>query len=341
MKSSKPGLLIFRLLLTTVILATAGGASWVIMDAFFKQESRNQQALTFLSLEQQAYQTRDFLRSTLYYQIEPNGELKFSQPIRAIIQKTSKNDWKRIKGRLSQDIISYLDVEQFSHGPNDLGVFLSEGKLLALTRALIPLPTTYSSTRIEPGEYFVIWPIEEELIRMSGKDRKAQVFLMNREGQTLYRDKSLKNDIEAVKKGVVQKYIQSPINRASTYIETETEGNHLAFYMAIPKTNLLLFGKSKLSVFYSPMLGPIGVAGAILMFGVILVFILTHSLFQEIKLQAEKLAEILNDFSQGLFIPPKEKNYKYYRELDTLTDAVYKSTERVRNRLDQVEKQNL
>jgi hypothetical protein len=193
-------------------------------------------------------------------------------------------------------------------------------------------------TSLQPGEYLIFYVHDPSKFEFFGRDPAARSFFLTRESELLTRSVETQG-YQVIKEPIVQQFIQASIDRQTIVTNDQAGEDVFGFFMAVPQTNLLLFSTLPVQRLFAPVLVTLYQAAGALLLGIIVMLILVRVMFAEIRDQVGSLVQLLNEFHSGLFIPPSAEGVVVFSEFKPLLDMVLIVTKRVRQRMNELERQ--
>ncbi len=315
----------FLLLLFVVLGLVLGSFSWYLLSAWFSSELSYRRHVSFLNFEQAGYRLRDSLTRNYAW-----GQAQAEAPAGFLLLKGKP---QVVAGTFSADLLPMLKPELSQQ------VLQIAGQQVLVRRWETSESFVWQNQTFPAGVYGVVWPLRADSLQMIDVPFSGQVWLLNLQGQLLMANDPQLRIAELLRRSLVQNFIQAPVNRFQIPVETEDKHGAFGFAMLIPETNLVLFAEIPLNIWVSPILKTFGKAVLGLVLGLFFLSILTRSYVLSLREQVQGIAKILENFSGGYFIPPDLSDLKVFHELEPIHSAVSYSTKRVRQKLNELERE--
>jgi hypothetical protein len=316
-------LLLFFGLLTCVV----GIFAWMLLSQAFQSELSYRRHVSFMNFEQAGYRLRDALARD-YSGIDsqnsggsPVGFLRFKEKPEILVGPVAAELVRLVKTDLSQQ------------------AFMLAGKYYLVRRWESGEGFFFAGQNFGPGIYGIVWQLKPEAFRLVDIPFSGQAWILNHQSQLVMSSDPQAKVAELLRLPLVQSFIQAPVQRFQIPMESEDKYGDFGFAMQIPDTNLILFAQLPLSPWVSPILKNLGRASALLLIGLLFLAILTRSYVLGLREQVLSMAKILENFAGGYFIPPEMSEIQVFKELEPIHSAVIYSTKRVRQRLNELEKE--
>lgn len=306
-----------RIIGLTVVIFTLVGcivSGVLALNQIYNQKSKDTWGLVFLEMERLSNKLGTQLKETYSPDKKIENYMRNQSTIYRIsnqVKKDSQSGLSKKQIKLTYQTGPVLELKSFS----EIGInssYLKANSNNVLVTQLRGRPYVFN----KKGNRLMVTPISLEafmaLPSLLGAD--SRIYVANRSGNLIY--SSLQGEASWVNRGLVQKYIESPLWQGQfQYVEKDGEETVHGFFQEVPNTNLVVFAEVPSSVVFNAIIGP-----AISFFWITLAIIAGILLFlwfplKMINKPIKELQSIAHQVGRGNFSMNIERSFGEFDKL--------------------------